>query len=45
VEGDTRFPAFDRDAWNEIERVRHEADDRHAYPFSFVTLERRSHPG
>lgn len=40
VEGDTRFPDFDPGAWREVERVRHEADDRHPYAFSFVTLER-----
>jgi dihydrofolate reductase len=39
-EGDAWFPAFDRSAWRETARERHPADARHAYPFSFVTLER-----
>lgn len=43
VEGETRFPDFDADAWREIARVRHEADERHAYAFSFATLERQRH--
>jgi dihydrofolate reductase len=40
LEGDAWFPRFDRSAWRETARERHRADDRHAYPFSFVTLER-----
>lgn len=42
VAGDTRFPEFDRSAWREVARERHEPDDRHAYAYSFVTLERRA---
>ena len=40
VEGDTFFPAFRADDWREIARERHEPDERHAYAYSFVTLER-----
>lgn len=40
VEGDTQFPEVDADEWQEIERTRHEADERHAFAFSFVVLER-----
>lgn len=40
VPGDTRFPALDPAEWRETERVRHPADERHAYAFDFVTLER-----
>lgn len=40
--GDAHFPDFARDAWREISRREHPADDRHAHPFTFVTLERRS---
>jgi dihydrofolate reductase len=40
VAGDTYFPAFDGTAWREVERERHEPDERHAYAYSFVTLER-----
>lgn len=41
VEGDTFFPEFDRSEWLEIEVAHHEADDRHAYPFRILRLERR----
>jgi dihydrofolate reductase len=41
VEGDTRLAVFDRRRWREIFREEHAADERHAWPFSFVTLERR----
>jgi len=40
VEGDTSFPALDPGEWEEVERTRHEADDRHAHAFSFVVLRR-----
>ena len=40
VEGDTHFPAIDAADWQERGRERHEADERHAYAFSFVTLDR-----
>lgn len=42
VEGDTRFPAFDESEWRLIEDERHDADARHAHPYTFRTLERRS---
>jgi dihydrofolate reductase len=38
--GDTWFPDFDPAQWRELEREDHDADDRHAYAYSFVTLER-----
>ncbi len=41
VPGDTYFPELDRAAWAEVERSAHPADPEHAYPLSFVTLERR----
>lgn len=41
VPGDTYFPAFDRTAWIETELGRHPADERHAYPFRILRLERR----
>ena len=40
IEGDVRFPEFDRAGWREVERVDHEADERHAHAFSIVTLDR-----
>lgn len=41
IEGDTHLVGFDRRQWRETFRDDHAADDRHAWPFSFVTLERR----
>ena len=38
--GDTRFPEVDPAEWREIERERHEANERHAFAFTYVTLER-----
>jgi dihydrofolate reductase len=42
VAGDTFFPPLDWSAWRETARERHEPDDSHAYPYSFVTFERAS---
>lgn len=38
-EGDTRFQ-FDRSAWREVSRERHEAGDSDSSAYSFVVLER-----
>ncbi len=38
---DTFFPEFDRSQWVETFREDHLSDERHAYPFSFVNLERK----
>ena len=43
--GDAWFPAFDRREWRELASEPHPADERHAYPFRFVTLERRARAG
>ncbi|HMP74658.1 MAG TPA: dihydrofolate reductase [Kiritimatiellia bacterium] len=40
VPGDTCCPAWDRSAWREIHREEHAADERHAFSFAFVTLDR-----
>ncbi|WP_375417812.1 dihydrofolate reductase [uncultured Hymenobacter sp.] len=40
-EGDAFFPALTPAEWREESRERHEADEKHAYAFSFVTLRRR----
>ncbi len=40
ITGDTHFPEFDETEWREISRERHERDERHAYAYSFVVLER-----
>jgi len=42
VEGDVRFPDWPREQWREVWRESHPADGRHAYPFSFLRLERRA---
>jgi dihydrofolate reductase len=41
VDGDTYFPAVDDAEWIETAREPHAADERHAWPFTFVTLKRR----
>jgi dihydrofolate reductase len=38
--GDAYFPAIDMNDWKETSRIRHEADEAHAYAYSFVELER-----
>ncbi len=40
VEGDTRFPEVPPQQWREVAREEHPADERHAYAFTFLTLER-----
>ncbi len=41
VAGDVYFPEWRRDDWQELSREAHPADERHAYPYAFVTLERQ----
>lgn len=41
-EGDTRFPPFDRDEWREVARKGPLQGAKDQYPYSFVTLERKS---
>lgn len=40
-EGDAWFPEYNAAQWREVAREDHPADERHAVPYSFVTLERR----
>jgi dihydrofolate reductase len=40
VEGDTRFPPWDRKAWREIERRDFGSDEKNPHRYSFVILER-----
>ena len=40
VEGDVRFPEIDPAAWRELSREPHPADERNAYAYTFVELER-----
>jgi dihydrofolate reductase len=39
-DGDTLFAAWRDPEWAETSRERHEADDKNAYAYSFLTLER-----
>lgn len=41
VDGDARFPTFSTDEWSLVEQHRHDSDERHAYPFTFHTFDRR----
>lgn len=41
VEGDAWFPHFDAGDFVETENQAHPADERHAYPYRFLTLDRR----
>lgn len=36
-EGDTYFPDVDLTKWKEVSHTNHDKDDRHDYPFSFLT--------
>lgn len=38
--GDTYFPSFDAEQWREVERRRHEPDERHAHAFTVLTYAR-----
>jgi dihydrofolate reductase len=40
-DGDTIFAGWRGAEWNASSRERHEADDRNAYAYSFITLERK----
>jgi len=40
VEADTYLPRLDWSRWREISREDHPADERHAYAYSFVELQR-----
>lgn len=38
--GDAFFPVIDKQAWLEVSRVEHAADERHAFSFDFVEYQR-----
>lgn len=38
VNGDALFPVLDQQQWEEVERVRHEPDEKNAIAYSFVTM-------
>lgn len=40
VAGDTHFPQWSESEWDEVSREKHPQDERHAFAFEFVILER-----
>ena len=38
---DTFFPEIDSNKWQEVSKTIHEADEKHAHAFSFITYERK----
>lgn len=44
-EADAFFPAIDPEQWQEVDREHHEADERNAYAYDFVTLRRTAQNG
>jgi dihydrofolate reductase len=42
VDADTFFPEYDESLWVVEQVIRHEADEKNQYPFSFKLLVRRS---
>lgn len=40
IAGDTWFPDYTTVSWRELERTDHPADEKNAYPYSFMVLER-----
>ncbi|NRB83806.1 MAG: dihydrofolate reductase [Winogradskyella sp.] len=40
-DADTFFPEIDQTQWKEVNRVTHDVDEKHAYPFSFMTYLRK----
>lgn len=41
VEGDTRFPAFEDEQWQCVERETHQADEKNPHPYRFETWLRK----
>jgi len=41
-DADVFFPDFNLDEWDVVEQTEHEADERHAYAFSFITYQKKS---
>ena len=40
-EGDTYFPEFNLQEWKEVKRIDCKADDKNAFGYSFVVLEKK----
>jgi dihydrofolate reductase len=43
VKGDTYFPDFDMEGWEEVSREEHKADTHHPYAYAFVKYVRKQH--
>ncbi|MEO8497087.1 MAG: dihydrofolate reductase [Planctomycetota bacterium] len=41
LDGDARFPDFDRTEWSVVERTEHAADERNEHSHTFTVLERK----
>lgn len=41
IEGDTYFPSFEPNDWEEVSRKHHGIDDKHRYSFDFVIYKRK----
>ncbi len=41
IDADTFFPEFSQDSWIETQTIRHEADEKNQYAFTFKLLEKR----
>ncbi|MBI1194273.1 MAG: hypothetical protein GC138_00300 [Gammaproteobacteria bacterium] len=41
IHGDTTFPPYAQDQWEEVETESHAADQKNPYPYRFVTLQKR----
>ena len=42
ISGDTYFPEFDPQEWDEISRTQHEADEKNPYAYSFLIYDRKN---
>lgn len=40
-EGDAWFPEFDRSQWKETFHASHQPDEKNAYPYAFIIMERK----
>ncbi len=41
IEGDTHFPEFNWDEWQEVENTHHPADHKNAYAMNFIVLDKK----
>lgn len=41
-DGDVYFPEFDKNQWEETERIHHPSDEKHAHSFDFVTYVKKN---